>query len=412
MAEKRLHGKKVGVIKAAVLNWLDIPIDAQNAEFWGSWYGTDKAGVTVNEKNIMGLSAAWACTRLISESIATLPFHVYEKTPSGRRLAPEYFLYNIVHSTPNYETCAVTFWQSLVAGLLLRGNTYCERQEIGNRLVGLKFLSPDRSALEKSSTGLFQIRYRNDNGTERIIPYEKIWHVPGFTLDGRFGVSVISYGSGVFASALAAQEAANSTFEKGLSPTVAFTIDKVVQKDKRDEFREYVKTISGAINAGESPLIEKGMDAKVIGIPPKDAQLLESRLFSVEEVCRWFRVDPSLVGHGGKDSNFGTGLEQKMIGFLTNTLRCWITILEQYINYRLIPVGDRNRFYCELSIEGLLRADSKTRADFLSVMVNNGIYTRDEARALENRDLMGGNASKLTVQSAMTTLDSLGSNAP
>lgn len=90
------------------------------------------------------------------------------------------------------------------------------------------------------------------------------------------------------------------------------------------------------MNAGKSPLLEGGMKAETIGIPPKDAQLLESRAFSVsEEVCRWFGVDPSMVGHGNAVSNWGTGLEQKMIAFLTFTLRPWLTRIEQAINSNL-----------------------------------------------------------------------------
>lgn len=115
-----------------------------------------------------------------------------------------------------------------------------------------------------------------------------------------------------------------------------------------------------------------------------------------------------MVGHGNKDSNWGTGLEQKLIGFLTFTLRPWLTRVEQAINMHLLTPVERTKYYAEYSIEGLLRADSQARAQFYSVMVNNGIFTRDEVRALENRDLMGGNAAVLTVQTAMAPLDSLG----
>src|SRR5699024_7375386 len=151
-----------------------------------------------------------------------------------------------------------------------------------------------------------------------------------------------------------------------------------LKKEQRQDFRENFENITGAINAGKPAVLEGGMDAKVLAIPPRDAQLLEPRGFSVEEVCRWFRVDPSLVGHGGKDSNWGTGLEQKFLAFLTLTLRPWLTRIEQGINKRLLSPQDQQRYYAEYSIEGLLRADSAARSAFYSVMVNNGIMTRDE----------------------------------
>jgi len=119
-------------------------------------------------------------------------------------------------------------------------------------------------------------------------------------------------------------------------------------------------------------------------------------------------VDPSLVGHGQKDSNWGTGLEQKMIWFLTFTLAPWLKRIEQGIQKDLMPPGDRLRYYPKYTVEGLLRADSKARSEFYAAMVNNGIMTRDEVRELEDREPMGGNAAVLTVQSAMTTLDLVG----
>lgn len=407
----RTKAKKPGRIKSAVLNWMGVPVGLMDDEFWTAWAHTqNSAGQAVNEKTVLSLSAAWACTRLISECIATLPIKIYERTDTGRRAATEHPLYHIISRSPNANSTSGTYWEANTAAILLRGNGFSEKLYIGNRLVGLKFLVPDRLTLSKGRDGKKIYRYVESDGRQRIIEKDRLFHIPGFSLDGEWGISAIRYGAGVFGSALAASSAANSTFKNGLSPTVAFTLERVLKKEQREEFRKSLKSISGALNAGESPLLEGGMDAKVIGINPKDAQLLESRGYSVEEVCRWFRVDPSMVGHGSKDSNWGTGLEQKLIGFLTFTLRPWLTRIEQAINQRLLSPVDQQRYYAEFSIEGLLRADSAGRASFYSVMVNNGILTRDEVRRLENLPLKGGNADVLTVQSAMAPLDQLGLN--
>src|SRR5690606_24014241 len=122
----------------------------------------------------------------------------------------------------------------------------------------------------------------------------------------------------------------------------------------------------------------------------------------------WFRVPPWMVGHAGNASNWGTGIEQQMIGFLTFTLRPWLTRIEQAINKDLLSPADQLRFYAEFNIEGLLRADSAGRASYLSTLVNNGLMTRDEGRGKENLPPMGGNANVLTVQSAMIPIDQLG----
>ncbi len=395
---------------SAVLDWWGVPVSPTDSAFWAGWGSSrSSAGQSVNENTVMSLSAAWACTRLLSETVSTLPLQLYERTGAGRRVATNHPLYRIIHSSPNSYSSAATFWESNMVALSLRGNGFSERKYLGGRLVALDFLDPCRLGSRKRPDGTVEFRYTELDGKQRVIRDKDIFHIPGFSFDGRYGVSVISYGAGVFGSALAAAEAANGTFERGLMPTVAFTLDRVLKREQREEFREYLKQdVTGALNAGNSPFLEAGMDAKRIGINPNDAQLLESRGFSVEEVCRWFRVDPSLVGHGSKDSNWGSGLEQKLIGFLTFTLRPWLTRIEQAINRQLLSPSEQLRYYVEFSIEGLLRADSKARSAFYSVMVNNGIFTRDEVRKLENMPAMGGNAEVLTVQTAMAPLDSLG----
>lgn len=373
--------------------------------------GTDTAGQNITPNSVMTLSAAWACTRIIAESIGTLPLQLYERTDSGRRLATEHPLYRILHFSPNAESTASTYWEAKSAALLNQGNGISEKQLIGGRLVGLKFLSPDRLSRRRVANGNYQFFYREDNGVQRQVQDSRIFHVPGFSLDGRWGVSAISYGAKVFGSALAASQAANSTFEKGLQPSIYFQIERTLRKEQREEFRENLKQIRGSMQAGNSPLLEGGMTAEALGINPKDAQLLESRGFSVEEVCRWYLVDPSMVGHGGKDSNWGTGLEQKMLRFITFTLRPWLRRIEQAINKSLLSPQDQGRYYAEFAIEGLLRGDSAARAALYSVMVNNGIWTRDEVREKENMPRRGGNADVLTVQSAMVPLDNIGDMA-
>ncbi|SDF69576.1 phage portal protein, HK97 family [Onishia taeanensis] len=401
--------KKPGRVKSAILGWLGVPLDLTNDAFWKAWAGSaNAAGQTVNQETVMSLSAAWACTRLISETVGTLPLHLYERTSSGRRRAVNHPLYSVLNRSPNAESTPATLWESMTASILLRGNGFGEKQRLGNRVVGIRFLTPSRLGAQRLANGDYRLHYTEEGGRPRPVAERDLVHIPGFSLDGKWGLSAIQYGAGVFGSALAANNAANSTFEKGLSPTVAFSMDKVLNKEQRAEFRENLQDITGAINAGKSPLLEGGMKADTIGIKPSDAQLLESRSFSVEEVCRWFRVDPSMVGHGSKDSNWGTGLEQKLIAFLTFTLRPWLTRIEQAINKYLLSPQDQLRYYAEFSIEGLLRADSAARASFYSVMVNNGIMTRDEVRQLENLPIMGGNADVLTVQTAMAPLDSLG----
>lgn len=399
---------QLGPVRRFALRLLGLTGTLTDDAFWERFAaGQAHSGQTVSPHTMLGLSAVWACTRLISETIATLPLSMYERTSAGPRVAQQHPLHGVIHDMPNPDSTASVHWESTVAAMLLRGNARAERLMIGSRTVGMRFLQPDRLWIGRDAKGQRQYRYTEADGRQREIPAARIWNVPGFSLDGVTGVSVISHGANVFGAALAADQAAGTTFKNGLLPTTYFKMDRVLTPAQRAEFRDNLEKVGGALNAGKSPLLEGGMSVGEVGINPDEAQLLESRGFSVEEICRWFRVPPFMVGHAEKSTSWGTGIEQQMIGFLTFTLGPWLRRIEQAISKDLLSPADRQRFYPKFAVEGLLRADSAGRSAFYSAMVNNGILTRDEVRALEDREPMGGNAAVLTVQTAMAPLDSI-----
>ncbi|MFW8567060.1 phage portal protein [Orrella sp. 11846] len=348
---------------------------------------------------------------MIAQTISTLPLGIYEREPDGgRSLVTRSPLYRVIHSMPNADMTAVVFWEAVVASMLLWGNAYVEIHRSANEVIGLNFLPPSNVTVSRQDDGSLKYVYRS-KGKQRQISEKNMMHIPAFTLDGLVGLSPIAYACNTFGAAMSAEEAAAKTFQNGMMPTVYFKIDRILKADQREEFREYAKSVSGAINAGRSPVLEQGMTADTIGINPNDAQLLESRQYTGEDICRFFLVDPSMVGYGGKDSNWGTGLEQKNIRFLTYTLAPWLRRIEQAVGRSLISAEDRDSLYAEYSIEGLLRADSAARAQFYSTMVQNGIYTRDDCRVRENLPRRGGNADELTVQMNLTPIDFLGQSA-
>jgi len=407
----KMKAKQVGRVRAAVLGWLGAPFGLTDVDAWARLGASSSAGVNVNDQNILQLSAVWACARLISETMGTLPLGMNERTTAGKRPAPQHPLHFIIGTQPNTDTISSVFWESVVAAMLLRGNARCEKLMVGDRVVGLDFLYPPRLSISTKGDGTKEYRYTEDSGRQRIIPASRIWTIPGWSLDGKNGVSVVQYGAQVFGSALATDEAAAGVFKRGLMPTTWFKYPKVLKPGQREEAREMIEgRLSGAINAGRPAILEADMEVGTLGINPVDAQLLQSRGFGIEEICRWFRVPPWMAGPTEKSTSWGTGIEQQMIGFLVFTLGPWLKRIEQSIVKDLLSPAERARYYPKFAVEGLLRADSAARAAFYSVMVNNGILTRDEVRELEDRAPMGGNAAVLTVQTALAPLDSLGSN--
>nr|WP_194719668.1 phage portal protein [Pseudomonas typographi] len=391
-------------------DWTGKAIRLSDGGFWGSWLGgQSSSGKAVNVDNVMRLSTVWACVRIISTSVAGLPLGIYRRKADGdREDARDFSLYDVIHNSPNEDMTAFQFWQAVVASMLLWGNAYCEIHRSGNRVVALDFLMPSRVDLEVDDNGRLEYWYRPKKGPRRQIARTDMLHIPAFSIDGRVGMSAIRFGADVFGSAMSADDAANGTFKNGLLPTVAFSVDRILKAEQREEFREYVKTVSGAMNAGKSPVLEQGVKAETIGINPVDAQLLESRGHSIEEICRWFGVPPWMVGKTDAGSNWGTGLEQQMIAFLTFCISSVTSQIQQCVNKRLLTPVDRRMYYAEFSLEAFLKADSAGRAAWYSQMTQNGIMTRDECRVKENLPRHGGNAAVLTVQTNLAPIDQLG----
>lgn len=379
----------------------------KDGAIWGAYYGANNwSGKAVSVNAALRLSTVWACVRLLSETIATLPLGFYERQADGSRAsATKNSLYRILHSQPNADMTAVQFWEVVVASMLLWGNAYVEKIKSGNRILSLDFLLPDRMSVTRLPSGAMQYRYRPFNGEQRIIPEADMMHIPAFSLDGINGLSPVRMGANVMGSAMAADETSAGMFKNAMKSPGLVTMDTVFKPDQREEVRKHVKAVS---DSGGYMVLEKGASFQQLNMNPQDAELLASRGFNVEELCRWFRVPPFMVGHSEKSTSWGTGIEQQMIGFLTFSLRPWLARIEQSINKCLLTPAEQTRYFAEFALEGLLRADSASRASFYSTMVQNGIYTRDDVRGLENQPKKGGNADVLTVQSNLVPIDKLG----
>jgi HK97 family phage portal protein len=262
--------------------------------------------------------------------------------------------------------------------------------------------------MRRLSDGSIKYTWLAPDGSKREGSEADMLHVVGRTLNGVTGVSPMTYARHMIGATLSADRAAATMFKQGLLMQGTFETEQIVPEKLRDAFQERIKAYQGAINSGKAPLLEGGIKWKSININPNDAQMLETRQFSVEQICRWFRVPPHMVGHTTNSTSWGTGLEQQKNGFLTFTLMRWLKRMQDEFNRKLFTAADRQTFFSEFNFEGLLQADSAARANFYTAMVRGGMYTRDEVREKENLRPMMGNAAVLTVEANMVPLDRLG----
>jgi HK97 family phage portal protein len=240
-----------------------------------------------------------------------------------------------------------------------------------------------------------------------------MFHVRGAVLPGcDRGISPIGMERNIIGNALAGEKSAGRVYKKGLISTTFLLTDQTLKPEQRKQMGDTLAGFLGSDNAGGVAVLEHGFTPMPISINPKDAQLLEARQYSVEQICRIFGVPPVMIGHAANGTTtWGSGIEQLILQFTKTCLTPMLRSIESAVYRDLLDVKTRKTTVVKFNMEGLLRGDSAARASFLSQMVNAGIYTPDEARAYENKAAMDG-GDRLIVQGAMVPLETLGEVPP
>ena len=369
------------------------------------------SGRLVTVENSLELAAVWACVRLLSETIATLPMVLYRKDSTGKSTpAIDLDLYTLLHDQPNAYMSAVEFWEMIVASLCLWGNGYAVKKRIGKRIVALDPLRPEFTNVYRTDAG--EVRYAF-NRTDEQADYaaSDIVHIKGFGIDGLVGLSPIGMARQTIGRSLATDEASATVYKSGLSAGGFIKYGQFLKNDQRDQIQQRIETFTGSRNTGKVMILENGMDYVGITMKPSDAQLLESRNFNVEEICRWFRTPPVLIGHTDMASSWASSLENTNLFFLTYGLRPYLSRIEQAVKRQLIATEDKATMYVAFNSDALMRADSAGRAALYASASQNGWMARSEIREKENLPHIEG-SDGLTVQSNLIPLDKLGTAAP
>ncbi|MBO9377684.1 phage portal protein [Sphingomonas histidinilytica] len=371
--------------------WRNRPIGLQPVDdgFWQGYFGADNfADEPVDARAAMQLSAFWAATRLIAETIATLPIGLYERGSDGdKKPISGHDLYGILHDSPNADQTAVEFWEGRCLGLCTGGNGFAEKHMASSgRVISLDRMPAD-TGVHRNEAGALEYRFF-DRGKEEKLPEEKVFHIRGFG-DGDVGMSPVTYARNTLGITRAAERQTGQTFSKGMKTRGFFVMPSgskpLTLEQRADAKRNLVEANTGP-NAPWAGILEGGVDFKSVNLSPRDAEMILSRRFQVEDVCRWLRVPPVLIGHASEGQTmWGTGIEQIVLGWLTLGLRPYLTRIEQRIKKDLLTPADKARgIFAEFAVEGILRADSKGRAELMSKMMQNAGLRPNEWRRKEN----------------------------
>jgi len=359
------------------------------------------------------VSTVWACVRLLAELVGSLPVVVYRSLPDGsREEVRNHPLWTLLHDAPNPLQTRVEWLEQQMLNILIDGNCYDRIVRVGSRPLALyPMAAPQVEVSIDPDSGGMRFSFSRGDGTTQTFNGEDVAQVRLFS-NGLKGLSPMGYARQTLTNAMQLQDNANSFAQKGNKPSGVLMIDHVLKPEQREAVRTNFKDIEE--NNARLFVLEAGMKYQPLTITPEEAEMMAQRKFSVEDICRIYRVPSYMVNDSEKATTWGSGLEQMNLAFLTYTLRPYLTRFEQVWNNRLLTDADRAAgIYCEFNLEALLRADSKGRAEYFAAMVQNGLMSRNEVRRRENYPREATpNADALTVQVNLTTIDKLGTQPP
>ena len=398
----------------------DKPVDKAADAGYSFLFGCTTSGKPVNERTAMQTTAVYACVRILAEAIASLPLHVYEyQNDGGKKLVHNHPLYYLLHDEPNPEMTSFVFRETLMSHLLIWGNAYAQIIRDGaGRVLGLYPLLPDKMEVQRDDRGnIYYVYSRNSDENPMFKEYgniklkaEDVLHIPGLGFDGLIGYSPIAMAKNAVGMTLACEEYGASFFANGANPGGVLEHPGVL-KDPSKVRESWNSVYRGVNNAHKIAVLEEGMKYQQVGIPPEEAQFLETRKFQINEIARLYRIPPHMVGDLDKSSF--SNIEQQSLEFVKYTLDPWVIRWEQSLQRSLLLPGEKGKYFIKLNVDGLLRGDYQSRMNGYAVGRQNGWFSANDIREMENMnpipDEEGGNL--YLVNGAMTKLADAGAFA-
>lgn len=356
--------------------------------------GESDSGISVNEDTALKYSAIWNAVTIYGTGISTIPVKVYERDENGNKQErPDHPAANLVGDFPNDLQSGCTFKQTGMAHNLLWGNFYAAISRDGRaRPNSLTLLHPRNVEVDTSRNRLVYV-VRVEGRPEYEINVSDMIHVPGLSVDGFEGLSVISHAKNGIGLGLATEKFGNKFFKNGanLSGVIKHP-GSFKDKDAQENFRkQWNKAYSGTDNALKTAILTLGMDYQSIGIPPEDAQFLETRKFGIPEVARWFNLPPHML----KDLEKATfsNIEQQALEYVVHSLRPWLVKWETEFKRKLLTEDQKRsgRWEIKFNVNALLRGDSEAQGLFIDQMIKNGVYSLNDGRKyLDLNTIEGG----------------------
>ena len=358
-------------------------------------FGQTLSGERVDEKSALQIATVYACVRLLAETVASLPLHLYRYTDQGdgKERAVDHPLYKILYRQPNPEMTSFSLRETIMTHLLLYGNAYAQIVRDGkNGVLGLYPLLPENVEIDRAANGDLIYTYHaytdeKPGAHDRDIVFrrDEILHIPGLGFNGLVGFSPIAMMKNSLGTTLAVEKYGSAFFKNGAQPAGVLEHPGIL-KDPQKIRDNWMNAYGGAGNAHRVAVLEEGMAYKPISLPPEDSQFLSTREFGVEEICRIFRVPPHMV-QDLKRATFNN-IEHQSIDFVMHTIMPWLVRIEQALVKDVLIEEEQDLYFPKFNVDGLMRGDYKSRMDGYAVGFSNGFLSPNDIRRLENMDLI------------------------
>jgi len=404
-----------GIFKAR-----DKPKDTLGGSRYNFFFGSTSAGKPVNEHTAMQMTAVYSCVRILSETLAGLPLHVYKYNDNGgKEKHLTHPLYKLLHDEPNPEMTSFAFRETLMSHLLLWGNAYAQIiRNAHGEVLSLYPLMPNKMTVDRDSNGRLFYLYRRSSedvpslgkDSQVYLTPADVLHIPGLGFDGLVGYSPIAMAKNAVGLAIATEEYGAKFFANGAAPGGVLEHPGTI-KDPQKVKESWNAAYQGSANSHRVAVLEEGMKYQPIGISPEQAQFLETRKFQINEIARIFRVPPHMLADLEKSSF--SNIEQQSLEFVKYTLDPWVVRWEQSMCRALLSDSEKPTVFIKFNVDGLLRGDYASRMSGYATARQNGWMSANDIRELENLDRipaeLGGDL--YLINGAMTKLQDAGAFA-
>lgn len=363
-----------------------------------------------NYDTALQVSAIWRGVELISKTIATLPILVYDSKNGNRDVARDSSLWTVLHDSPNSRMTPCEFWTAMIMNLLLRGNGYARivRNEKTGEAEALWPMPADQIEFKVLKDGTEVYYYRIDSDLS-ILAAENVLHIKEMG-NGTIGLSRLDYMRASVGEAINSQRAANKLFANGGKATGILMVDSVLKKEQRQALQEsFSEMTSGPSN--RLFVLEANMKFQALNLTPEDMQLLATRKFTIDDIGRWIATPSIMLNQNEGSTTLGSSTEGIMENWYKTTIRALVIAVEQAIIKRVMTSHQRVTQTIEFNMDGVLRSNQAARFDTYSKGVQNGLFSRNECRQLENMPPFDG-GDEYTAQSNLMPVNKLGTLAP